>query len=209
MVSGTGYTSQIITGKIDNFSDFAKICIRNFGACMHMRDEKQDAKYKLRLPSDYHLEGMKKERWRFKKLKFKPNNEILLELKNEFIEEIERCEVEIRKDKQSLKKLKKIYSDAKKWQPPTPEHYEFKRFVIEQLDLTLKNDSSFYENRIIDYKKKLSNLNLENIQDYKLEQLARIKESFLYHCIEYQKEVTNCEKANKWVTDLFNSLPVF
>ena len=34
----TGYTAGILEGKIKTFPEFAKICMRAFGAAIHMRD---------------------------------------------------------------------------------------------------------------------------------------------------------------------------
>jgi hypothetical protein len=48
----TGYTEPILKGEIDNFKNFAKICMRNFGATMHMRDKSYDKEYEERNPSD-------------------------------------------------------------------------------------------------------------------------------------------------------------
>ena len=41
----TGYTAGIIDGKTETFQEFAKQCMRNFGACIHMRDENMGKEY--------------------------------------------------------------------------------------------------------------------------------------------------------------------
>jgi len=50
----TGYTAGIINGETETFQDFAKDCMRAFGATMHMRDDDMDKDYVPRTPSDYH-----------------------------------------------------------------------------------------------------------------------------------------------------------
>ena len=49
----TGYTEGIIDGKTETFQDFAKQCMRAFGATIHMRDEDMEAEITPRTPSDY------------------------------------------------------------------------------------------------------------------------------------------------------------
>lgn len=50
----TGYTEGIMNGKITTFPQFAKLCMRAFGATIHLRDESLDSEYEPRVPSDYH-----------------------------------------------------------------------------------------------------------------------------------------------------------
>ncbi len=54
----TGYTAGIIDGTTTTFQQFAKQCIRNFGATIHMRDEPSDVEYIERIPSDFHTKAI-------------------------------------------------------------------------------------------------------------------------------------------------------
>lgn len=50
----TGYTAGILDGEINTFEEFAKTCMRAFGATIHMRDEPLSKTYEPEKTSDYH-----------------------------------------------------------------------------------------------------------------------------------------------------------
>ena len=56
----TGYTAGILDEKITNFPQFAKLCMRAFGATIHMRDEDMNIEYKKRVPSDFYQKEIEK-----------------------------------------------------------------------------------------------------------------------------------------------------
>ena len=56
----TGYTAGILDGKITTFPQFAKQCMRAFGATIHMRDDDMDAEITPRTPSDYYSKEIEK-----------------------------------------------------------------------------------------------------------------------------------------------------
>ncbi len=56
----TGYTAGILDGKITTFQQFAKQCMRAFGATIHMRDDDMDAEITPRTPSDYYSKEIEK-----------------------------------------------------------------------------------------------------------------------------------------------------
>ena len=54
----TGYTAGIIDGSIKTFEQYAKTCVRAFGAAIHMRDDSLSEEYVPREPGDYHLNAL-------------------------------------------------------------------------------------------------------------------------------------------------------
>jgi hypothetical protein len=48
----TGYTQPVVDGKITEFNDFAKKCIRAFGVADHMRDMDASLEYEKRIPDE-------------------------------------------------------------------------------------------------------------------------------------------------------------
>ena len=62
----TGYTAGIIDGKTETFQEFAKQCMRAFGATIHMRDENMDKEYEPRTPSDYHTKALEEAKEKLK-----------------------------------------------------------------------------------------------------------------------------------------------
>jgi len=44
----TGYTQGILDGTTKDFKEFAKHCMKAFGACVHMRDDDMKKEYEER-----------------------------------------------------------------------------------------------------------------------------------------------------------------
>jgi hypothetical protein len=49
----TGYTAEILDGKVTTFREFAQKCMRAFESTIHMRDESLDKKYTSRKVEKY------------------------------------------------------------------------------------------------------------------------------------------------------------
>ena len=73
----TGYTADVVNGKITEFKDYALQCARGFGAFIHMRDDPGDAPLRPDTESTYyakavleaetelaHLRTLTEEQWR-------------------------------------------------------------------------------------------------------------------------------------------------
>ena len=201
----TGYTAGILDGKITTFPEFAKLCMRAFGATIHLRDENLDAEYEPRTPSSYHSEAIEKA----KQLIIDAQNlsdEEILETKKKELEHSKKYHLEtIEKAKKANIELNKILIEVNKWQPPTTEHIGIKNFMIEQIDMTIKHDCDmdYDHEKLIKIENDLLTLNASELRKQMIE---KGKKDLTYHKTENIKEIQRCETSNKWVTDLLNSL---
>ncbi len=82
----TGYTAEILDGKITTFPQFAKQCMRAFGATIHMRDDDMDAEFTPRTPSDYYAKEIKKANQVIKEAELLTDEEIIDARKKELQE---------------------------------------------------------------------------------------------------------------------------
>jgi hypothetical protein len=203
----TGYTAGILDGKIKTFPEFAKTCMRAFGATIHMRDDDLDKEYEPRTPSDYYSKELNKAKKLLNQIQILSDSKIITEREKELKKDREYHLKAIDEAKQGEKNLKSILKDVEKWNPPTNEHLEFKKFMIQQINSTIDFDckTKYHDEKLIEITNELNNLNADHIRS-KIRIDAR--HNLEYYTKERNEELKRCEDSNKWVTDLLTSLQV-
>lgn len=201
----TGYTHGILDGKIKTFHDFAKVCMKAFGACVHMRDDDNDKPYVPQTPSDYHPKAIKEAQTELKKAQQLSDAQIVSNKVKSLTKDISYYENQIVKADADRMKLKTMLSDVKHWRPPTEDHDGIKAFMLEQLNSTLEFDgrTNWQEEKLIELRKELQSIDASKIRQAMIDSAIHDIE---YHTKEYEIEVKRCNDANKWVTDLLKSL---
>lgn len=203
----TGFTAGILDGEIKTFSEFAKKCMRAFGATIHMRDEDIDKEYEERRPSDYHVEEYEKAEKALNEINSMDDNELIkLHLKELEVEK-DRIVKSIEKANSDRSKLTDMANQITRWNPPTDEHTNFKNFMLDQIQKTIEFDchTDYYERRLRNIDESLSSMNPSEIRSEKIQE---IKEDILYHETEHAAELKRCRDSNKWAKDLIDSLPI-
>lgn len=200
----TGYTADLVDGKMNTVEEYAKLCMRAFGATLHMRDEPLDKQYEPSEPSTYHLDSINDAKKDIERLKSTPIEEI----KAGIIERAEKSltdAIERKLKKMELKvKLESMLIEIEKLKLDD-RYKEFKNFMRSQITQTIEWDCNvkYCENDIQSAEATLKNINVEKyIQD----ELIRLNEMITYHKDKYEKEVKSCHEANVWVSDLLFAL---
>ena len=163
----TGYTAGIKSGEIKTFEKFATSCARAF--IMHMRDEPMDAEYTPAKVSEYYQSRLHDLEESLSELSKISDAELLKSHVNQLKDSIKRSKINI-KNKISLKsKLTKILSEAERYVPPTPDHVEIKKFMIDQLTITIDYDCriEYEEECIEECQKELERWKLKRASDIK------------------------------------------
>jgi hypothetical protein len=201
----TGYTAGILDGTITTFPQFAKLCMRAFGATIHLRDENLDAEYEPRVPSDYHTKAIEKAKQLIVDAQKLSDEEIIIRKKKE-LEDNKQYHLEsIEKAKKSTIQMNKILSDVNKWIPPTSEHTGIKDFMIDQIVQTINFDckTDYHEKELTKIESELLTINADEIR---AEMIAQGKKDLYYHNTNNWEEIKRCEDSNKWVSDFLDSL---
>lgn len=194
----TGYTCDVADGKITTFAEFALKCARNFGALIVMRDEPMDAGIPDEFhPSPYHLEEKTRLEAELKKLQAMTPEEIEAAAIAAFEGEISSAEGRERANKQQRARYEAMLLIARSWTPPTKEHSDLKRFMVEQLQESIKFDCDNFEPTRPERKAP---------DEWLGEQLQRIGRGIAYHSKQNAEEVERTQKRNKWVKELRESL---
>ena len=191
----TGYTAGVQDGTIVEFKDFALQCARAFGACVMQRDEPMNVPPKLEEYSDYYPKRIKSLR------------EEIAVLENMTDEEKELAAVKYNKDSE------KSYRDAVAknietrnryiamrdkvilWTPPTTEHAGLKKFMLEQIDESIKFDNYVPSMPIV-----------QTAEEYHDSCLEVAYKSMTWQREEMKKDKERIDGRNKWITDLHDSL---
>lgn len=201
----TGYTAGILDGTVTTFPQFAKLCMRAFGATIHLRDESLNTEYQPRVPSDYHLKAIEKANQSIIDAQ-KLTDEEIVDTRKKQLEDRKKYHLDaIEKAKKATIDMNKILADVKKWQPPTPDHTGIKDFMIDQIEKTIDFDckTDYNDKELIEIETELLTINAYEVRKQIIEQA---KKDLAYHNAENLKEVQRCAQSNKWVNELLESI---
>lgn len=201
----TGYTAGIISGETKTFQDFAKQCMRAFGATIHMRDENMDKEYEPRTPSDYHTKELEKLKKRLEIVNTYSDDNLIELKKTELEKDLEYHNKRIHEIKESKLKLETFLESSVKYNAPTPEHQGIKDFMIDQIKKTIDFDCStkYHDEKVFKISTQLSDLNANVIR---FEMIKNIQKDIDYHVKEQNAEVKRCAEYNQWVEAFLSSL---
>ena len=203
----TGYTAGVVDGSIKSFQEFAKLCIRNFGAAIHMRDEPMDKEYYPCIPSNYHRDEFEKKQKYLEEIFATSDIELAKKRQSEIKKDIQYHSDRIKEVKEVKQRLQNLLKEAEEFIPPTKAHENFKQFMMHQLRMTIKQDGD-YSYHEIKLKELEDEYNHFNVKEYRNEIINTTLKDMIYHLIEYKKEVNRCNEHNAWVNQLLEALKI-
>jgi hypothetical protein len=199
----TSYTADIENDI--SFEDYTLGCSRAFGATMHQRDDNMKDKPKLRgIESSHHIDALSRAKKTVAELEAMAGVNDRTKYGKKVIAEEETFNQEQFNKKIMLKNkydamLQKVYS----WFPPTPDHENLKKFMIDQItsSIDFDCDTKYYMDR-------LTALSKVNPLDKYKEALDSAYKDVEYHETELLKERERNTDANKWIAALYDSLGI-
>jgi len=192
----TGYTADIANGI--TFKEYALRCARNFGALIMMRDEPQDAPIPDKFePSAYHAEEIVKSQNELRKLKAMKASEWTLAANAAFKEESKRYSERIVESKSLRKKYEAMLAQALAYIAPSPDHQEYRSFMISQIEKSIDWDC---DEKHITRPERLSG------KEWMEKRREKIQWSIDYHTKEMAKEIERTNAVSLWIKQLKESL---
>lgn len=205
----TGYTQKICE-QDQSFEEFLWDAVRAMGAFIHMRDDWRCEK--LRLPNSDFLRTGTKER--IDSLHSEWQHEInqvdrLLAMTSEEIDsafEAHKEEVisdyqrELARTKPVHDRLVKMRDRVAAWEPPSPDHVNFKSFMIQQLDETLTWEGRLPEKPIL----------AKSATEWHVAEVNRAQRDVAWAKKRLEEEKNkddSCAKAVAWIMALVESVP--
>ncbi|MFA5323879.1 MAG: hypothetical protein WC373_14505 [Smithella sp.] len=195
----TGYTAEIKNGI--TFNQYAMSCSRAFGALIMMRDEPADAPIPDEFkPSDYHVKALAEAEEKLRAFQLLSKEECNLEMEKERKELINHARRQIADSNDLHQKYIAMLAQVKEYIPPSTEHEEFKKFMISQIEESIKFDcvESYYANELKGFP--------TSVGEYKKQTINKLMRDIAYHTKENAEEIMRTNSCNLWVKQLKESL---
>lgn len=189
----TGYTHTIENGTCKTPKDFLKLCLKNFGCCMELRDESLYKfniddyleKLKNKTTSEYLVTSLKNAEKELDKCLKKTDSEWQKELDSKITDTERKLEEHKKKHEEEMKLLSYFKNGIDNWNCSS-QYQNIKNFALEQLEITEADDYEWDEKLLNEYRE-------TTVQDYKLSNIkSAIREVELYkENIEAEKKRRN------------------
>lgn len=197
----TGYTAYIEDGEITKGKDFLLKCARAFGACIDMKDDSLNIDIPVRFePSTYHKEQLEKAYKDLEKYKTMTIEEAQKIIDTEYEKNQKHYAEAIIKSREINDRYIKIRNEVESWTPPTTEHYNLKKFTLEQIDMSMDH------NNMEDYYQKELDKQKKTAEEYIASMIEGAADNIIYHLKNWNEEVKRTDERNKWINDLRESL---
>ena len=191
----TGLTADIEKGI--SFNQFVLTCARAMGALISMRDEPMDAPIPTEFkPSDYYAKAIKKANKELGRYKSMTLEKAAKASATQHNKDLKYYEQSLKRKSSLQKKYEEMLAEVKKWTPPTKEHEEFKKFMIQQIETSIDYDCNYKSEK----PKKIS------AKSWLSQRKKFAKRDLQYYTEEYKKEIERCKERTNWVQSLIKSL---
>ena len=146
----TGYTQQIIDGKVKTPKEFLHLCLRNFGICVSMRDMSLDsqgdyAEYIKKFYQDsigYHDKALENAKAEYERVNNLSDDDFYEMYVKNFSDNREYYQKRADEVKKQNSKFQSFYDTIKNWDC-SEEFSNIKKFALDQIDIS-KEDEDYY-----------------------------------------------------------------
>ena len=193
----TGYTAGVMDGTVTSFQEYALMCARNFGACIMLRDEPLSSEIPEFQPSDHYQKAGDEAYAELKRLTEMTQEE----LHKEFCEQKKK---RINEAKDGIKRKQKIFTrynamleKAKLFKSPTPEHDNFAKFIVSQLEESIRFDCGGNYWHV-----QLEHAKQQPFEDWWRSRIDELNKEIERCRKNHKEEVERTKQRNEWVSQL-------
>jgi len=194
----TGYTDVVGKGEITDFTKFALRCTRAMGVSIMQRDESIDVPLRVReTVSEYERNNLTEAKAEYLEVAGWSLEQWAAEQRREHDEWVRGEEESLAKQADTIANYRRMLVEVLAWQPPTEEHEGLKKFMVEQLEESIKFDS-------------WKSSGVREMTDpvlYRDERIARKAQAVRDAAKSLRDAEARVASRNKWVDDLLASLP--
>jgi len=192
----TGYTHQVCEGKITEFPEFAMSCARAFGALITMRDAPMDADIpeEIAPETSYYEQRLTDEKKRLGEIQAMTKAEAEAAAATAHQEALTSRAKYLADKEQEATRLNAMLAKVRAWLPPTEEHVEMKKFMIDQLTISMPGDYAPAIPVLLDG------------PTWRQQQIDQLAESIVRNQKERDKEIERAAGRTAWVKALRSSL---
>lgn len=192
----SGYTSTLHDGE-QSFPDFALTCARAFGALITLRDESIDAPIPDTIePSTWAAEQAEKDRARIAEIEAWTEVEADDAAHRAWHSAWTRWNAGRAEREARKARYEAMIAQVEAWEPPTPDHLEMKRFMLDQLAESLRFDCGYEAPEPVEM----------TGDEYRLAEWERAQRDLGRAEAEQQKENERAASRTAWLAALRQSL---
>lgn len=201
----TGYTAGIEDGKITTGKDFLKLCTRAFGIAMDLRDEPLSVPTPTKFePNTYYRDKIDREKTELENAKNISFEDAKAKMIKYHADRVGLYKSMVEDSIKKNEKYAKVRAEVEAWNPPTKEHYNLKRFALEQIDMSIEKQEW------IDEWLELSNEKLDDsdeaVEKFINEQIERCHKSVKFAEEQWEAELKRVTSKNAWMEKFLSSL---
>lgn len=201
----TGYTAGIEDGTITTGKDFLKLCTRAFGIAIDLRDEPLSVSTPTKFVLDtYYKDRVDRARIELELAKNMSFEDAKAEMMKSHAENVAIYKSLAERDIENNKKYAKVKAEVKAWNPPTEEHYDIKRFALEQINMCIAKQE-WIDEYLQKANEKLDNSD-EAVEKYITEKIECCYENVKRAENNLKEELERVANKNTWMEQFLNSL---
>ena len=195
----TGYTLIIREKQNVTFREYALGCSQAFDDLIEMCDDSLDTQMQYEFhPRDYHSNELKRAQETLQKAKNMTLEEATREAERDYKSALRSHNKAQQSNADLHGRYEAMLQKARNYQSPTKDHDNFKKFMVDQLEESLKFDCSY---------SKVKAPQKQTPKQYQAQLIKQAKHDVAYHQKEWKEEVKHARKRTKWVQALMRSLP--
>lgn len=201
----TGYTAGIEDGEITTGKDFLKLCTRAFGIAMDLRDEPLSVHTPTKFePNTYYKDRYEEAKEELEKCRKMSFEEAKTKMIKSHAGRVKMYRSIAERYIENNNKYAKVRAEVEAWIPPTPEHYNLKKFALGQIDMCIEKQE-YIDECLQKANEKLddSDKAVEEFISHEFEScygdLKRAKEN-------WEEEQARAANKNAWMENFLNSL---
>lgn len=198
----TGYTCQLLNGRVKTATDFLKLCLRNFGILYRFRDEEFTPNIPKEIPkSDYHTKELGKAVVKLHELRKLTGAEWSDMLAKAIAKAKADAEESEKEHIAAIETLTPFRDAIAKWDCDE-EYRSVKDFALSQIDETMPKEPTVAKY----YTELVKTLEGMTVEQYKKERIECAERDLQYHTEGQEREEKEYASANKYLSGFWKDL---
>lgn len=193
----TGYTYKVVNGEMADFSEFALNCARAFGALITMRDDPADAPIpeEIKPECSYNEKRLAESKARLAELNAMTPDEMLSACEHAYATALASHDKYEADAAEEDRRLDAMLEKVDAWTPPTANHVEMKKFMIDQLTISKRGS----------YRSPMPEM--LSPSEWHEAEVKKAMKDVSYHAGEVATEIERAKGRTEWIRALRSSLP--
>jgi hypothetical protein len=190
----TSYTEKVGTGEVTDFAEYAMMCARNFGVCITLRDDPLSGEVPEFRPDPHYTERLAEAREKIAEWDSMTTEQRMEKYEAECREIMEYARNGIQEVNEMRKRYEAMLEKARGFKPPTEEHKNYAKFIVDQLQQSIDFDCSTEYYDSIKYSPAFG--------DWVLKTQLRLAQALSSASQSLVEEYERCAKRNEWIANL-------